>query len=275
MKLTEINPFVRWKRTFVVSVERQSLVPLAMPADCRLIYGVEGTPKISINGRLITLKPCDLLIINAGVKYKTYKSQGKSYVINFDYTQKLNHIRYALPSVTDINGITEKVVFEDHPELNEYIYCENLHSVKSIIQSIVSEHENKLPNHEVITSALLKSVIVTAARAAVTRKRINTNLDIESLILYIQENYKGNINNNVLSGHFHFHPNYINNVFKRYMGQTIHKYIMELRITNAISLLKESDLTIEQIATESGFYDSSYFIKYFKKITGVTPTAYR
>lgn len=275
MKLNDINPFVRWRTYFDASVERQRFVPLAMPADCRLIYGLEGKVKISIKGKLFTLKPCDMLIINAGVKYKTYKSKGKTQIISFDYTQKFSHIKYAIHSVTDINNITEKVELEDHPELNEYIYCENLHTLKSIIRTIITEYEKKLPDYDIITSSLLKSVIFTAVRKAVAQKRINTNIDIEKLVLFIHENYKGNLNNNILSEHFHFHPNYINNVFKKYMGQTIHKYIIELRITNAISLLEESDLSIDEIARETGFYDCSYFSKYFKKATGVSPKAYR
>ena len=275
MKLADINPFIRSVRVFDMYKDRTKIVPLQMPADCRLIYGLEGTGKIGIDGKLFSLKPGDLFIINAGVRYKAFKAVGKSIVINFSYTRNFCHLKFALPPVYDIANITEQVNFDDHPVLDKYIFCRNMHSAKNIIQDVVNEVNKKLPDYDIISSLLLKSVIFTAVRKSAAEIHINTNLDLDSVILYIHENFTKNINNNTLSEHFHFHPNYINNVFKRYTGKTVHQYIIELRITNAISLLKESDLSIDEIARATGFYDCSYFSKYFKKATGVSPKEYR
>ena len=48
-----------------------------------------------------------------------------------------------------------------------------------------------------------------------------------------------------------------------------------LRLEHAFILLAESDLTIEQVAAQSGFVNMSNFIGQVKKRTGMTPSAFR
>ena len=57
-------------------------------------------------------------------------------------------------------------------------------------------------------------------------------------------------------------------------GKKFTQYISELRIQYAVRLIKEGDLTLDEIAARCGFRDKFYFSKVFKKIIGQTPTAY-
>ena len=56
---------------------------------------------------------------------------------------------------------------------------------------------------------------------------------------------------------------------------TISDYLLEYRLSKATTLLTSSEHNITEIAELTGFCDSSFFIKMFKKKTGVTPNAYR
>jgi transcriptional regulator GlxA family with amidase domain len=40
-------------------------------------------------------------------------------------------------------------------------------------------------------------------------------------------------------------------------------------------LLTESDLTVAQVAVDTGFYDQSHFTRTFRRLSGLTPVAYR
>jgi AraC-like DNA-binding protein len=63
-------------------------------------------------------------------------------------------------------------------------------------------------------------------------------------------------------------------LFKYETGLTPNNYIILKRIEKSKQLLlAQNDLL--DIAIETGFYDATHFCKYFKKITGVTPLAYR
>ena len=69
--------------------------------------------------------------------------------------------------------------------------------------------------------------------------------------------------------------NYLGQVFKRETGKPYTQYITELRIDRAKNLLLSGDLSIGEISNVLGFNDYFYFLKTFKKVTGVTPKQYR
>lgn len=58
-------------------------------------------------------------------------------------------------------------------------------------------------------------------------------------------------------------------------GQSPKKYINQQKIQKAKKLLQSSELTVSGLCDTLGFYDSAYFVKLFKKHTGLTPLAYR
>ncbi len=67
---------------------------------------------------------------------------------------------------------------------------------------------------------------------------------------------------------------YINR-FKKETGKTPNAYLFDLRIAKAKRLLRSTQYSIQQIGEDVGIFDANYFVKYFRKATGVTPSAYR
>ena len=59
--------------------------------------------------------------------------------------------------------------------------------------------------------------------------------------------------------------------FERKYGQTIHDFIVHLRINKALELLEETDMAVNEIAAKVGYSDPSGFRLAFKKIVGVSP----
>jgi AraC-like DNA-binding protein len=70
----------------------------------------------------------------------------------------------------------------------------------------------------------------------------------------------------------HLSPDYVNRLFTRSVGQTIHRYHLERRMESAMNMLKEGKLMVKQIAYQVGFGDPLYFSRAFKKFHGVWPT---
>lgn len=68
---------------------------------------------------------------------------------------------------------------------------------------------------------------------------------------------------------------YLFRSFKSSTGKSIMQYYMEIKIEKAKQLLRENELTIKEIAETLCFNEPNYFTKTFKKITGLTPTAYK
>jgi AraC family transcriptional activator of pobA len=70
-------------------------------------------------------------------------------------------------------------------------------------------------------------------------------------------------------------PNHLNKVIKKATGKTALDLIFEMLLMEAQVLLKQTDMNIAEIANYLRFEDTSYFSRFFKKHSGVTPVAYR
>ena len=64
-------------------------------------------------------------------------------------------------------------------------------------------------------------------------------------------------------------------LFKRVAGMTFVSYVTHVRLSHALRLLKESSLTIAEVAVRVGFSDQSYFDRRFKSAFGQVPSAVR
>ena len=73
----------------------------------------------------------------------------------------------------------------------------------------------------------------------------------------------------------HYNKSYVFKQFKRATGCSVMAYFSKLKIQEAKRLLKESDLSVAQIADKLAFDTPNYFSKTFKKTTGYTPLQYR
>lgn len=151
----------------------------------------------------------------------------------------------------------------------------NKKEIIDIIEKIFST-ESKfaiLANLMTLFSSLLESSLIK-------RKTTDSSLDkhsedIKKVIEYMQLHYGEKITLAFLAGKLHFSDNYFCSFFKKYAGMTVFEYLNHLRIQKACELLKESGLSISEIAEKCGFESSSFFIKKFKEIQGCTPGMYR
>lgn len=68
---------------------------------------------------------------------------------------------------------------------------------------------------------------------------------------------------------------YLRREFSKAYGKSPVSYLRDLRITHAKNLLQSEYLSVEQIASQSGFSGASYFIQIFHKTVGTSPERYR
>lgn len=92
---------------------------------------------------------------------------------------------------------------------------------------------------------------------------------------YLYRNIKEEITLTDISDYVKLTPAALCRSFKSKTRMTIFQFLNKIRIENACKLLIYSDLTISQIAYESGFNCMAYFNRQFKKTTNTTPSEYR
>ncbi|MBT8145420.1 MAG: helix-turn-helix domain-containing protein [Gammaproteobacteria bacterium] len=101
----------------------------------------------------------------------------------------------------------------------------------------------------------------------------------DELIIKIQEwlqnHHQESIQIEALARKFKISTRSLNRRFKAAARMTPLQYLQRIRIEQAKQLLKQSNLTIAEIAYSAGYQDSSHFGSLFRKQTGITPMEYR
>lgn len=98
---------------------------------------------------------------------------------------------------------------------------------------------------------------------------------IRDVLSYLNINYAQPFSLQELARDHNISPAHLSRTFKKETGESITQHIAVLRTRKAAELLKNSQLSIAEIAMYVGYPDSNYFVKVFKKQYGVTPSAYR
>jgi transcriptional regulator GlxA family with amidase domain len=94
---------------------------------------------------------------------------------------------------------------------------------------------------------------------------------IEQAKSFIQENYHRDILLNDIAASAHLSIPHFNRKFKEHNNTTPYKYLMTVRLERATELLKTTNLSINEIVIQIGFYSTSSFIRLFKSYYGKTP----
>lgn len=98
---------------------------------------------------------------------------------------------------------------------------------------------------------------------------------IKPVLEYIETHYKEELSLDILANVAGMNARYFCKVFFSLTHSSPMNYVNLYRIEQASFLLDSTDLNITEIATECGFWESSYFTKVFKKFKGITPQKYR
>lgn len=69
--------------------------------------------------------------------------------------------------------------------------------------------------------------------------------------------------------------NHLNTLFNKELGMTVHRYLSGIRIEKAKEFLRDDKVKIGDIPEKTGYANSQYFSKVFKRAEGMTPLEYR
>lgn len=98
---------------------------------------------------------------------------------------------------------------------------------------------------------------------------------VVTMLRYILENISEPLTMEDVAKVVGLHPNYALNLFTHIMHVPVRKFIVRMRLVRARSLLFESNLSIANVAYQSGFTSLSQFYDHFRRAYGVTPLEMR
>ncbi len=94
-------------------------------------------------------------------------------------------------------------------------------------------------------------------------------------IILVQYDLTADLSLKTIAEKLNVNASYLSNLFHKEYGCTLTEFITKQRIDYGIALLQTTKKSIQEIAGECGIHDTTYFIKLFKKQTGITPNQYK
>ena len=272
MQLCDINPFMRYAE---LQPSVLSNVPFCRAYDYRIFYVIEGEARFICDGKAISVRAGTLLYFCPGIPYY-FDGKIKVIVLNFDMTRRHANEKIPRSPLESLSFFDESLIFENDPpaELEKPIVIENAFDVESKLQKCLTCFCFSTPLSDATTSAVIKDVLCYMIERSSSAERRDLAL-VQRITAYIRQNYDKEIGNAQISSEFGYHSYYLNRIFKKSIGITIHQAVIREKIRIAKRLLRETDLSVHSIASETGFANGSQFCTAFKKYTGCTATAYR
>jgi len=108
-----------------------------------------------------------------------------------------------------------------------------------------------------------------------SKKKGLTRTQLQQAINYIHTHIDPDLSLIELASVINISPTYFASLFKQTTGISPHQYVIQQRVERAKSMLSKTDLTIADIAFQTGFSSQSHLNQQFKRITGMTPKEVR
>lgn len=194
---------------------------------------------------------------------KDYENLKKAmaYAVNLIVHQE-NHLGVIQSSIAELVQILRMVLGENEDEVEANIYFHP-----------VTGKDYLLRYH---TAQELKSVLLEVIDYVFCSLVRDQEGDIIDAIKgYIHDNCENDLTANEIAGKFYLNTSYLSSMFKARTGINMGKYIEDVRMEKAKAYIANKNWSITEVARRSGYGDSGYFTRVFKKYTGRTPKQYR
>lgn len=241
-----------------------------------VLYLLKGSGYHVIDGNKYEIKPPCVFFMSPGQAHKLELSndiEGYIFIFTSDF--------YLL-NRTNQNSLIEFPFFytihQDNPPLlldneNDILFIESL--FKRSISEI--KHAGEYIS-EMIRSTLDLILTTCAARYPVNEAQLNIGkgqILVKRFFHLLEENHQKNLSLNDYAALIGITPNHLTQTVKLLTGKTSSQLIKSKQLLEIKRLLVHTNLNVSEIANQLHFDDQSYFTKFFKRETGLTPLQYR
>ena len=155
--------------------------------------------------------------------------------------------------------------------------------VEAIFTAMYNEFRRKPEGYRIYIKSSLLQLLMIFSRNTSSDKILpesNEYVDeahkiVSNAMVYINNNFREHISLDFLAEKFFISPSYFSKIFREISGNTFTDYLNGIRIKEAQRLIRETNLSIAQIAKKTGFNSSTHFGRIFKSYTGLSPLSYK
>lgn len=126
-----------------------------------------------------------------------------------------------------------------------------------------------------LLAVTLRNCIEIDVRPGTPGRKTKSWVHIENAMEYIlSRKLTDRLDNESIAAAIGVSPNYLTKVFQEYLGISLHKYIINVRVEHAQQLLLSGKINITEVANLTGFSSIHVFSKSFKNILGISPSQF-
>lgn len=242
------------------------------------MYFIESGSGVYLAGdRAYPLSPGTLMIVRPFTLHKVLQTDGVFNICRSVLMWKESLLKEHWPSeepypLAHMSADCCRIQF-DPPEAER---------VSGIYRSLQEEWSGRRAGFVQIMSCLIKELLLLAYRSYKEEDQLHPAPklpdlpeEISTLVQYIGEHFQSELTLDALGERVHMNPSYLSSLFHKHMGMTLSRFITVKRLHYAKKLLRESALSVTDIAYQSGFNHHTYFNRMFKKQERLSPLAYR
>ena len=245
----------------------------------RLYYVVDGRFDWMIDDQHHILYPGDLAIVLPGQRFggeKDLLDIGTVSWLHLELQQlqrndKIILGRWSRLSENESRTIGRILLLNSCPVLSK------LKEAGIIFQNIQNEFSNQEIGYTTRINQLIDELFILIARQ-LTRQN-NSRRDFPQTFMKLEQTLRENLSHQwtveEMAALVGLGTTAFSEKVKSYTGFSPLNYLINIRISEAIKLLKRPDVHVTDIALDVGFYSSQHFATTFKKLTGYTPSDFR
>lgn len=245
-----------------------------------LVIISSGTGIQIIDDIAYSVAPGDVYVLNGSVSHG-FKNVNKLVLYNIMYHHE--NILEGLSHYKTMPGFQALFVFEPYYrriqnfESKLHLSHENFKFADSLLQKILEECFSGKTGSVELSNAYFFALVGFLSRvySQDTAHFRGQLLHFAEVIAYIELNFVEDIQIQELSTKAAISGRHFSRIFRANYGTSPMEYIIHLRLQHACRLMGRKDLSITEIALQSGFSDSNYFARLFKKRYGKTPSEYK
>lgn len=271
ISVKDCNPFVRAAEFQHAVLEGEGL---RIAYDYRLFLVLENSGTLVLENEMVQISKGTVICIPPETGY-CFRGKMRVAVINFDMTRACDDRKKPI-CPRPVHQFDRACVFDRTllAGLEKTCTIRDGAFLTGAVTDIVMAFESAGEYSDALTSGYLKAILVNILRhndggvSAESRLALKVSGYIKMYATEIE-------GNNDVAHHFGYHPVYIAAVFKEQTGKTLHSAIVEQRISVACRFLSQTNLSVDDIAANTGFSSRSHFCTVFKRHIGVTPNKWR
>lgn len=247
-----------------------------------IVYILSGKGQHIVNDISYPVDRGDMLFINFGQTHSILASGEMTYVncllkpefLSRELVDSENAFEIlALASFEDFGGQVKKAT----PIVS--FRGQDLIQVENIIDEMLKEFNEKDLGYKSILKGYLSVILAKIFREMGNQDKVgvlqHVNRITPDILKYIEEKCFQKITLKDIAEKSFYNTAYFSRAFKECYGKNLTDFIHEKRVEEAMRLLKETNMSVEDISYQVGYKEKKQFYKIFKKYIGVTPSKVR